>query len=134
MKSSYQFRLCEIFNIISIASAIVWLAMLWWQLCVLLCLTMLPSVILVWVMERSKRDRDSTWLRISLVFSGLSIGFLLLYVLSIGPAIYIDRHVHGDVEAPSWMLKLYEPLGILNSPFNPFQSTIEWYAQNWTNI
>ena len=72
--------------------------------------------------EKPRRSRAITWLTIALVVAPF------LYVLSIGPAIWLlDRGLISKRPFET----VYFPLARLADKYPAFKSTIEWYADFW---
>lgn len=135
LENRTQFRTAHLLVFMSGAALVVWLFQVWWQMGLLVCVTILPAVVLLWAISQFRgapREHRISRYFVSLV--GLSLLFFLLYFLSVGPAMYLDATYlttrPGD-STPELLGKFYEPLGIFNVPANPLQGAMDWYVRKW---
>lgn len=129
-----QISVASLFVAMTVAAMIFWLAVSWWQLLLLLCVSILPAIVLLWAISKLRKNSDR---RLVSVKSGvwlcvLSAFFLTLYFLSIGPAMYVDvtcLSTRAGDSTPWWLIRFYEPLQIFDSPANPLRSVMEQYSE-----
>lgn len=131
-----QISLTSLFAFTTVAATTIWLAVSWWQLLLLICVSVLPATVLFWIMSKMRRNSErrivsaktGVWLVV------LSVLFFILYFLSAGPAMYVDVTYlsarPGD-STPWWLARFYEPLQIFDSPSNPLRNTMGQYFDAW---
>ena len=132
MDKQRQFSLSQLCVAVTASAVACWLYVVWWQLLLLIAVSLLPAIASVLLIIRFRKKTQIVYSAIWL--SLLSCLFLVLYVLSGGPMMWVDvtylTTKSGD-STPIWLTQFYEPLELLNVPANPFMGLIEAYYKAW---
>jgi hypothetical protein len=65
---------------------------------------------------------------------GVSLGLVLLYVLSIGPMLYLVVRESGYYEQPRWFVVTYAPLGTAAKKLPVLGTVLKPYVAFWTDL
>ena len=132
MENQRQFSLANLLAALTVSVAVCWLYVTWWQLLLLIAISFLPAALVMLLINRMRKESHFFQSTVLLfLFAGF---FLALYVLSGGPMMYVDvtcLTVKGGESNPELLTQFYEPLEILNTPLNPFKSSIDSYYEQW---
>lgn len=136
--SNLQFRLRHLLFAMSICAIVCWVFVYWWNIAILLSVSVCPAVITMLCLRVFRKRVPSTPRRnysVS-IFLALSMAFLVLYFLSAGPAFYIDVTyimVKPGDSTSILLLEFYRPLQVFDRPENTARELMVWYMDQWIN-
>ena len=69
--------------------------------------------------------------RAVVVAAGLLLALPVLYVLSIGPAVWIHQNGNLSADTKAAIETAYAPLEGLANAFEPIEDALDWYVEFW---